>query len=139
MHGDLDVRWIHGRPRGASDTDPPIQVHPYDRHTYVLRQSKALTAEAPFLYLLFGSERAVLFDTGASKKTVDNPLRETVDGIVEAWLAEQPTLVCRIGQAKRGMPVGYPVVARFSEFVERQQQLVRVGRSPSKRVQATRD
>jgi hydroxyacylglutathione hydrolase len=65
-------------------------VHRYDPHTYVLRQSKALTAEAPFLYLLFGSERAVLFDTGASKKTVENPLRETVDGIVEAWLAEHP-------------------------------------------------
>jgi hypothetical protein len=65
-------------------------VHRYDPHTYVLRQSKALTAEAPFLYLVFGSERAVLFDTGASKKTVGNPLRETVDGIVEAWLAEHP-------------------------------------------------
>jgi len=90
VHGDLDVRWIHGRPRGARETDPPIQVHRYDPHTYVLRQSKALTAEAPFLYLLFGSERAVLFDTGASKKTVANPLRETVDGIVDAWLAEHP-------------------------------------------------
>ena len=65
-------------------------MHRYDPHTYVLRQSKALTAEAPFLYLLFGSERAVLFDTGASKKTEGNPLRETVDGIVEAWLAEHP-------------------------------------------------
>jgi hydroxyacylglutathione hydrolase len=65
-------------------------VHRYDPHTYVLRQSKALTAEAPFLYLLFGSERAVLFDTGASKKIEGNPLRETVDGIVEAWLAEHP-------------------------------------------------
>ena len=65
-------------------------MHRYDPHTYVLRQSKTLTAEAPFLYLLFGSERAVLFDTGASKKTDGNPLRETVDGIVEAWLAEHP-------------------------------------------------
>jgi glyoxylase-like metal-dependent hydrolase (beta-lactamase superfamily II) len=56
----------------------------------VLRQSKALTAEAPFLYLLFGSERAVLFDTGAGKKAVENPLRETVDEIIEAWLVEHP-------------------------------------------------
>jgi hydroxyacylglutathione hydrolase len=66
-------------------------VHRHDPHTYVLRQGKALTAEAPFLYLLFGSERAVLFDTGASKKTgSENPLRETVDEIVGAWLAEHP-------------------------------------------------
>ena len=85
------MRWIHGSPRRTPNSDPPIQVHRYDPHTCVLRQSKTLTAEAPFLYLLFGSERAVLFDTGASKKTgVDNPLRETVDALVEAWLAEHP-------------------------------------------------
>jgi hydroxyacylglutathione hydrolase len=91
VQGDLDVRWIHGSPRRAPNADPPFQVHRYDPHTYVLRQSKALTAEAPFLYLLLGSERAVLFDTGASKKTADdNPLRKTVDEIVEAWLAEHP-------------------------------------------------
>ena len=65
-------------------------MHRYDPHTYVLRQSKALTPEAPFLYLLFGSERAVLFDTGASKKTDGNPLRETVDELVDAWLVEYP-------------------------------------------------
>src|SRR5262249_13310857 len=71
--------------------DPPFQVHRYDPHTYVLRQSKALTSEAPFLYLLFGSERAVLFDTGASKKAgAENPLRETVDEIIAGWLAEHP-------------------------------------------------
>ena len=63
----------------------------YDPHTYVLRQSKALTPESPFLFLLFGSERAVLFDTGASKKTgPDNPLRETVDEIIDAWLEDHP-------------------------------------------------
>jgi len=88
--GDLDVRWIHGSPRRTHNADPALQVHRYDPHTYVLRQSKALTPEAPFLYLLFGNERAVLFDTGASKKTIGNPLRETVDGVVEAWLAEHP-------------------------------------------------
>src|SRR6516164_4006073 len=91
VQGDLDVRWIHGSPRGTPDTDPPFQVHRYDPHTYVLRQSKALTAEAPFLYLLFGSERAVLFDTGASKKAAEeNPLRQAVDELIDGWLAEYP-------------------------------------------------
>jgi glyoxylase-like metal-dependent hydrolase (beta-lactamase superfamily II) len=90
VRGDLDVRWIHGSPRRRRNDDPPFQVHRYDPHTYVLRQSKDLTAEAPFLFLLFGDRRAVLFDTGAVKKTEGNPLRETVDGIVEAWLAEHP-------------------------------------------------
>ena len=90
VRGDLDVRWIHGSPRRTRNDDPPFQVHRYDPHTYVLRQSKALTAEAPFLFLLFGDRRAVLFDTGAVKKTEGNPLRETVDGIVDSWLAEHP-------------------------------------------------
>jgi glyoxylase-like metal-dependent hydrolase (beta-lactamase superfamily II) len=90
VHGDLDVRWIHGARRRAANADPPFQVHRYDSHTYVLRQSKALSTEAPFLYLLFGNERVVLFDTGASKKTTGNPLRETVDEIIETWLGEHP-------------------------------------------------
>lgn len=88
VDGDLDVRWIHGSPRGTPDADPPFQVHRYDPHTYVLRQSKALTAEAPFLYLLFGNDRALLLDTGAVKKTEGNPLRETVDSVIETWLDE---------------------------------------------------
>ncbi len=90
VRGDLDVRWIHGSPRRAPNADPAFQVHRYDPHTYVLRQSKALTAEAPFLYLLFGNERALLLDTGAMKKTAGNPLRETVDSIIETWLEDHP-------------------------------------------------
>ena len=89
-NGDLDVRWIHGSPSGKRDSDPPFQVHRYDPHTYVLRQSKALSAEAPFLYLLFGNQRAVLLDTGAAKRTTGNPLRQTIDEVVDTWLAENP-------------------------------------------------
>ena len=63
--GDLDVEWDHGVPRGAPDPGPPIQVHAYDEHTIILRQSKTTNYEAPFLYLLIGNDRAVLFDTGA--------------------------------------------------------------------------
>ncbi len=53
VSGDLDVRWNYGAAGEA-----PIQVHPYDPHTYLLRQAKATNYEAPFLYLLFGNERA---------------------------------------------------------------------------------
>nr|BFE78244.1 hypothetical protein GCM10020093_008450 [Planobispora longispora] len=62
----LDVRWIHGSPSAKHNTDPDIQAHRYDEHTFILRQNMAIDYEAPFLFLLFGNERAVLIDTGAT-------------------------------------------------------------------------
>ena len=59
------VRWIHGAPDCANCADPPLQVVAVDQDTYVLRISKCFSFEANFLYLLLGTERAVLFDTGA--------------------------------------------------------------------------
>lgn len=70
----LDVAWNYGK-RG----EPAIQVHAYDDSTIILRQSKRANYEAPFLYLLFGADRALLLDTGA---TEDSPLRETVDALI---------------------------------------------------------
>jgi hypothetical protein len=71
-------------------TDPAIQVHQSDRHTLILRVSKAVSFEAPFVFLLFGNERAVLFDTGPSADPAKIPLRRTVDELVDAWLADHP-------------------------------------------------
>ncbi|MFI6407460.1 MBL fold metallo-hydrolase [Streptomyces sp. NPDC050548] len=86
----LDVRWIHGSPSAKHNTDPDIQVHAYDEHSYVLRQNKAVHYEAPFLYLLFGNERAVLVDTGATESPEWFPLRQVVDGLVDEWRARNP-------------------------------------------------
>lgn len=87
--GEFDVRWIHGSPR-RGEPDPPIQVHRYDEHTYVMRQSMSLSHEAPFMYLLFGEQRALLLDTGATGDPAKLPLRATVDSLIEQWLAEHP-------------------------------------------------
>ena len=86
---DLDVQWIHGT-RRRQPPDPLVQVHACDPHTYLVRQSKAVTYEAPFLYLLFGNERAILFDTGATRDVARFPLRATVDQLVDRWLADNP-------------------------------------------------
>jgi glyoxylase-like metal-dependent hydrolase (beta-lactamase superfamily II) len=88
--GDLDVTWIHGSPRGRLDQETPIQAHSYDPHTTILRQSRSISSEAPFLYLLCGNERALLLDTGATEDADRFPLRSTVDGLLDAWLALNP-------------------------------------------------
>ena len=88
--GDLDVRWIHGSRLARRNTDPPIQVHAHDEHTLILRQNKAVHYEAPFLYLLFGNDRALLLDTGATPDASRFPLRATVDRLVTDWLGRHP-------------------------------------------------
>ncbi|GLX08892.1 MBL fold metallo-hydrolase [Microbispora sp. NBRC 16548] len=88
--GDLDVRWIHGSESAKHNTDPDIQVHRYDEHTFVLRQNKAINYEAPFMFLMFGNTRALLLDTGATASPAYFPLRRTVDEIVDRWLADHP-------------------------------------------------
>lgn len=60
----LPVKWIHGSIKCQENNDPPFQVHQVDQDTYILRQSKCITYEAPFLYLFIGEERAFLLDTG---------------------------------------------------------------------------
>ena len=86
MAGPLDLRWNHGVRRWSRASEPPVQVHAHDEHTVILRQSKGTDFEAPFLYLLFGQDRALLLDTGAVADPAAFPLRETVDGLIEDWL-----------------------------------------------------
>lgn len=88
--GGLDVHWHAGWPSAKHDPAPEIQVHAYDESTLILRQNMSVHFEAPFLFLLFGSERALLLDTGATADARHFPLRRTVDEAVEAWLARHP-------------------------------------------------
>ena len=85
MTRPLGVAWIHG-----AAGEPAIQVHWYDEPTVILRQAKSLNYEAPFLFLLFGDERALLLDTGAVADPERFPLRATVDELVGQWLDRHP-------------------------------------------------
>jgi hydroxyacylglutathione hydrolase len=87
---DLTLAWIHGSRSPRHPTDPPLQVHAYNSHTFILRESKDLSYDAPFLYLFFGNDRAILVDTGATADPTRFPLRATVDRLVTGWLAEHP-------------------------------------------------
>ncbi|MBS0334905.1 MAG: MBL fold metallo-hydrolase [Proteobacteria bacterium] len=74
----LFAPWIDGT-RAA---EPQMQVQRYDADTFVIRQSVKTNFEAPFLYLLFGKDRALLLDTGAGGLKV----RPTIDGVIDGWL-----------------------------------------------------
>jgi glyoxylase-like metal-dependent hydrolase (beta-lactamase superfamily II) len=85
--GNLDVAWHAGWQSAKHDPAPEIQVHWYDEHTAILRQNKSVHYEAPFLFLLFGNEQALLLDTGATAEPEYFPLRRTVDDLLVGWLA----------------------------------------------------
>lgn len=93
---DQNMRWIHGAPDCSLNVEPPLQVHAIDKDTYILRQNKCVHFEAPFLYLLFGAERALLLDTGAGVASGSGtlPVHAVVQGVIDQWQAihEQPNL-----------------------------------------------
>jgi hydroxyacylglutathione hydrolase len=77
--GSLDVHWYEG----AEDCEkaaqqPLLQVHQYEPQTYIIRQSLCSNFEAPLLYLLIGSDEALLIDTGAVEDTPQMGLTRTV-------------------------------------------------------------
>ncbi|HZX08601.1 MBL fold metallo-hydrolase [Kribbella sp.] len=56
-------RWDDGTDRSS----PAHQVHWYDDRTAIIRQSLRTNFEGPFLYLLLGTTRALLLDTGTGE------------------------------------------------------------------------
>jgi len=83
-----DAQWIHGAPDCAASKDPLLQTHQLDGDTFILRVSKCFSYEGNFLYLMFGSARAILFDTGGRADHAGSgtlPIRETVEGIIARW------------------------------------------------------
>lgn len=80
--GPMDVRWNEGARDCAKKPQPPLQVHRFDPHTYILRETPCATYEAPFMYLLIGSARALLIDTGAVADPRMMPLARTVLGLL---------------------------------------------------------
>ncbi len=61
--GVLPKTWLTGGPNCLEV--PDWQVHEYNPTFYIIRESGCINYEKPFLYLIFGRERALLVDTGA--------------------------------------------------------------------------
>ncbi len=83
---DLKVQnWIHGSENCEENIDPPIQIVKYNSNTYILRQNKCTNYEAPFMFLFFGKDKALLMDTGASEEDDIFPLYKKVNKIIDDW------------------------------------------------------
>jgi glyoxylase-like metal-dependent hydrolase (beta-lactamase superfamily II) len=78
----MAVHWNAGSPDCRPGAEPTIQVHAYNASTYVLRESLCATPDAPFTYLLIGSSRALLVDTGDIADAARAPLARTVLGLL---------------------------------------------------------
>ncbi len=71
-------QWIHGSQVCNTITDPAIEVFQYNDSSYILRQSKCLTFEAPFIYVLVGDEKILVIDTGATDDVEELSVYKTV-------------------------------------------------------------
>jgi hydroxyacylglutathione hydrolase len=74
--GSLPLIWSTGGPKCMEM--PEWQVHEYNPDLFILRQSGCTDFEKPFLYLLFGKERALLLDTGSRNGNLTPALQHTI-------------------------------------------------------------
>src|SRR5215472_10168316 len=76
--GSLPAEWNIGAEDCAASPQPPLKIHKYEPQTFILRQSPCASFEANFIYLLIGSDKALLIDTGAVAEPTAMPLAKTV-------------------------------------------------------------
>ena len=76
--GNLPTEW---RTAGRCMEQSDWQVQEYNEDLYILRESGCVHYEKPFLYLIFGNDKAVLMDTGAGT----TELAALVDSLITKW------------------------------------------------------
>ena len=79
--GTLPVHWLSQGPKCMEI--PEWQVHEYNPDFYILRQSPCTDYEKPFIFLIFGKDKAMLLDTGSR----NGNLAPTLELTVHNWLA----------------------------------------------------
>jgi hydroxyacylglutathione hydrolase len=112
--GSMDVHWNEGSPDCAKNPQPPLQVHQYNARTFILRENPCTTFEAPFMYLLVGSTKALLIDTGDIADPSVVPLAETVMGLLPADGAAKLSLLVVHTHRHLDHRAGDPQFTRFS-------------------------
>ncbi len=88
--GNLDGHFNEGAEDCKTNPQAPLEVHPFDAKTFVLRENLCATFEAPFMYLLIGSSKALLIDTG---DVADPKLMPLVETVMRLLPSQMPLLV----------------------------------------------
>jgi hydroxyacylglutathione hydrolase len=85
--GVLPEKWSSGSPH-CTRFSPEFQIHEYNADFFILRESGCVNDEKPFLYLLFGKDKAILFDTGAGSYEVEGKpdVIGAVRKVMAVWL-----------------------------------------------------
>lgn len=76
--GTLPASWTTGGPNCLEV--PDWQIHEYNPTFYILRESGCINYEKPFLYLIFGRDRALLVDTGAGASDAARVTQKLIAG-----------------------------------------------------------
>ena len=93
VQGSLDVEWSKGAADCATSMAPALQIHRYEPRTFIIREDLCKHFEAPFLYLLIGTEKALLVDTGAVADPQLMPVARTVMALVRTEAGVELPLV----------------------------------------------
>ena len=101
--GTLAEPWLTGGPNCL--TIPDWQVHEYNEDFYILRESGCISDEKPFLYLIFGENKALLEDTGVSRDA-DKSIIPTAPVVME--------LMAKWAKRKNHAPVSLIVIHSHS-------------------------
>jgi len=87
--GSLAEPWLTGGPNCL--TIPDWQVHEYNEDFYILRESGCVHFEKPFLYLIFGDNKALLEDTGVAAESDKHviPTAPVIMDLMAKWAAKK--------------------------------------------------
>jgi hydroxyacylglutathione hydrolase len=78
--GVLPDRWPTANPRCMEMQE--YYVHEYNPNFFMLRQTPCTDYEKPFIFVIFGSDKALLWDTGSRNALT----REAADRLIARWL-----------------------------------------------------
>ena len=86
--------WIHGSENCKTNQESAFDVYKHDVNSFIIRQNKCLTFEAPFSYVLIGEQQILVLDTGALSGNPEFSLYAKLEKIIgKSQLAIKKLLV----------------------------------------------